>query len=346
MFLLPFLLFGARMNDERLYRLALYCAVLNLAAFGLAAVEFQVGIEAFFPKSVVTDIMFRSNDVALDVHTGRGAYRIPSSFTSAHAYGGTMVATLPFLVGGWMRAGGRARHRPVLAAAILATSLGVFLSAARSHTAILVMLALVVAASGRVRHLARAGWVMLLAAVAYLVSTDVRLQRVTTLFDRDFLAERVGGSANALFFDYAVQYPLGNGLGGGGTSMPYFLQSRVQNSVLMENEYARIMLEQGVPGLLLWIAFVVWVLTRRPRLDGTGWAIGRRMAWYVVASSFLMGVIGTGMLTSIPQTCLLLLSAGWITVRPAAPRHAGYAYSYADAYSDAPADAGELVGAR
>lgn len=311
-FFLPFLLFGSRLTNERAYELALWCAVLNIAAFALAATEFQLGIEPFFPRSTVTEVMYRSNDVA-----GYTAYRIPSSFSNAHAYAGTMVATLPLLVGGWVRAGGRTRHRQLLTVAILLSALGVFMSAVRSHTLVLILLAVVVTAAGGVRVLARAGWAVLLVGVAWLVSTDVRLQRITTAFDADYFAKRVGGSVNSGFFDLVLQYPLGNGLGGGGTSIPYFLQSRLENVVLMENEYARIMLEQGVPGLLLWIAFVAWVLTRRSRGGTDGWVLGRRLAWWVAASSFAMGLIGTGLLTAIPQTCLFLLGTGWVAVRMA-----------------------------
>ena len=74
--------------------LAVGIAVLNLCAAALAGLEFVVGIERFFPRNVTTDGIYNSNDVA-----GFTAYRIPSSFSSAHAYAGTMVHTLPLLIG-------------------------------------------------------------------------------------------------------------------------------------------------------------------------------------------------------------------------------------------------------
>jgi len=46
------------------------------------------------------------------------------------------------------------------------------------------------------------------------------------------------------------------------------------------------------------------------------WSFGRRLAWFTAGSYFATGLIGIGLLTSIPQTCLLLLTTGWI----AAPR--------------------------
>src|SRR6185436_19753513 len=81
------------------------------------------------------------------------------------------------------------------------------------------------------------------------------------------------------------------------------------------NEYARIMLEQGLVGLFLWIAFIVWLFTRRGAGPADPWFIGRRLAWATCAAYFATGLIGTGLLTSVPQTCLLLLNAGWIAAR-------------------------------
>jgi hypothetical protein len=114
------------------------------------------------------------------------------------------------------------------------------------------------------------------------------------------------------FFEVAAKYPFGNGLGGGGTSIPYFLRQRITNPVLMENEYARIMLEQGIMGLLMWIAFIFWLLSRRDRDRSDSWYIGRRLAWISCGTFFLTAVMGTGLLTSIPLTSLFLLLAGWI----------------------------------
>lgn len=91
-FLVPFLLLGARLTDERAHRLALWCAVLNIVVFLVAAAEYQLGIQPFFPKNAVTAIIYASNDAT---GLGYGVHRIPATFSSAHAYGGTMVATPP-----------------------------------------------------------------------------------------------------------------------------------------------------------------------------------------------------------------------------------------------------------
>ena len=64
----------------------------------------------------------------------------------------------------------------------------------------------------------------------------------------------------------------------------------------MENEYARLCLEEGIPGVLLWVAFVLWLLIdprlcKRPN-DGGG-RMGRLCAAWGQAA------VGTGLLASV-----------------------------------------------
>ena len=75
-FLLPFLLLGARLKGSEMYTLALWVAVFNLAAGALAVVQFFVGIEPFFPVSPVTDLLYRTTQDLADYT----ALRIPSFF--------------------------------------------------------------------------------------------------------------------------------------------------------------------------------------------------------------------------------------------------------------------------
>ena len=75
------------------------------------------------------------------------------------------------------------------------------------------------------------------------------------------------------------------------------------------------MLEQGIPGLCLWVAFILWAFTRKTARVADSWALGRRLAWVACVAYFVTGLIGIGLLTSVPQTCLLLLFTGWIAVR-------------------------------
>lgn len=113
-FFLPMILLGARLTRERLYPLALGVAALNVPAFILAIAEYTLGIESFFPRNVLTELIYSSNDVG-----SLGAYRIPSSFPNAHAYAGTMVMTLPLLLGAWVQHHRRRSHQVLLMAGII-----------------------------------------------------------------------------------------------------------------------------------------------------------------------------------------------------------------------------------
>jgi hypothetical protein len=109
------------------------------------------------------------------------------------------------------------------------------------------------------------------------------------------------------------QHPLGRGLADGGTSVPYFLREGRDSGTVIENEYARIALEQGLPGLVIWILFIVWVLTRRPGRVKDTWLLSRRLVWVTCASMFASGMLGMGMLAAVPQTVLMLILIGWTT---------------------------------
>ena len=309
-FLLPFLLLGARLKGSEMYTLALWVAVLNLAAGALAVVQFFVGVEPFFPVSPVTAILYRSNDLA-----DYTAFRIPSSFTNAHVYAGTMVISLPLLAGAWVQKHTARWPSLLLLAAITMSMVAVFMAASRSHALVLFAVTLATLFSGGLRS-RRFGWIVAVAAVAWVVSGDERLQRFRTLEDTEFVTQRIALSVNMGFFELAREFPLGNGLGGGGTSIPYFLQGRLRRPVRMESEYARIVLEQGLPGLALWIAFIIWVFTRRPVPRSDPWFLGRRLARVATGAYFCSGLIGIGLLTAIPHTGLFLLLTGWIAVPP------------------------------
>ncbi|MGE5815311.1 MAG: O-antigen ligase family protein [Acidobacteriota bacterium] len=321
-FMLPCLLIGARLRRAEVLKLAQWLAILNIGAGAFAAVQYVVGIELFFPRNAVTDLIYRSGDIA-----GFTAYRIPSSFANAHAFAGTMVGSLPMLIGAWMQPLDQ-RRRILLSVAIAITVLSVFATGARIPVVLLFALGLVLVFSSQVKLVHKVRWMILAVVVAYVVSGEERLQRFLTLRDSAYVTERIAGSVNLGFLDVATQYPLGNGLGGGGTSIPYFLQDRVRNVVAIENEYARILLEQGIPGLLIWLGFLAWVFTRSTNRLGQPWFLSRRLGWTWCAGAFATGVLGTGLLTSIPATALLLLTLGWIAVPESAEdlhAPAGYA---------------------
>lgn len=312
-FMLPCLLLGARLSRDEMYSLAGWLAVLNIAAAGVAGAQFVLGIEPFFPRNPVTEIIYRSGDIA-----GFTAHRIPSSFTSAHAYAGTMVTSLPILVGAWMQPTPARWVHWMFGASITVSVLAVFTTGARLPVVLLLVVAAVALASGRVHIGYKLRWLFVAALVAWAVSGQERLQRFLTLQDTEYVTERIAGSVDLDFLELARTYPLGNGLGGGGTSIPYFLQSRVRNSVAMENEYARIVLEQGIPGLCAWVLFLAWVFTRNQPAYPT-WSLSRRLMRVGGAAAFASGMLGVGLLTSIPSTALLLLSAGWIAVAERIP---------------------------
>ncbi len=308
-FFLPIILLGGLITDEDLHILALCVAGLNLVVFGFGAAEYFRGIEAFYPHNAVTTVIY----IQRDVLAGRIAtYRIPATFPSPAAYGAAMVMSMPLLVGAWLQANRSPWRRNFLLAAIFASAMGVFLSASRSQAAIMFLLGAVLVLSGRLPVRRSLAWLVIIAGIVWLVGSSGRLQRFTQLQDTSLVGTRVSVSANVSFLEMAERYPLGNGLGGGGTSIPYFLKDRLHNPVVMENEYARLTLEEGVPGLLLWIGFIVWVLTRPAARTSDTWFVTRRLGWFLCLAYFGTAFIGLGLLNAVPNAAMLLMYAGWV----------------------------------
>lgn len=307
-YFIPLLLLGARLKGKDLTELSVGLAVLDLMAVAFAGAEYFLGVARFFPVSPVTEIIYSSADA------GGGFLRIPSTFTSAHAFGGTMVATIPYLVGLWAQSG-KGIQRLLALVTIPAALLGVLMSSTRSNFLIGCAIVLAVIFTTRMSANRRIFFVLIVAAVTAAALTNVRFQRFKSLSDTDSVTERIAGSVNRSFFEILLEYPMGNGLGGGGTSLPYFLAGEVRNPIGMEDEYARILCEQGVIGLLIWLSFLVWFFIKfRSALSKGPWATSRRIVWCLTAISFGTAWIGTGLLTSIPGTVLLLLGMGWVLV--------------------------------
>ena len=78
---------------------------------------------------------------------------------------------------------------------------------------------------------------------------------------------------------------------------------------------ARIMLEQGIFGLLLWAAFLIWLFMQPASDAHDSWREGRRLARWACMLVFGTGLIGVGTFVTVPQTCLLLICAGWLAAR-------------------------------
>jgi hypothetical protein len=304
-YFVPFALLGARAVERDLDQLARTIAALNLVAFGFAVAEYVLGVQAFFPINAVTEIIYASGDV------GDSQLRIPSTFTSAHAYAGTMVATLPFLIARWQTAGISRAEKTFFAAALVASSLGVFMAAVRLPVVILVIELAVLVLSRRLPLRVFVSLAVLGSVVGYIVADHERLQRFTTLGDSELVTSRVSSSVNASLVDLLVDYPLGGGLGSAaGTSVPYFLQDLVGTQIGLENEYARLAMDLSPVGLVIWVGFIVWSLARpQPQLS-RDWLLGANIMRAFVLVSWATAFIGTGMLTSIPVTALLLLQMG------------------------------------
>jgi hypothetical protein len=319
-FFVPFILVGAMLDGDDMRKMAANFAVLAIIELLFAFAEVEFGLPRFYPMNEVDQIIYNSMDVAMGSSNG---YRIPATFIQAAAYGGNMATGIPLLLGAMIQEPRGGTRRKLMLIALGASALGVFLSASRSQATMLFVLGLAATFSGRIRNFPWFGWVALLAVVGTLVAVSPRMQRFVTIDNTTYLKARVSSSVNSNFLELAVEYPLGNGLGGGGTSIPYFLLSELHNPVVIENEYARIMLEQGLPGLALWLAFIFWILTRPLPRRSDPWYLGKWLARVAVAYCFMVAPTGLGTLTSIPGTALILVFAGWIAtpnVTPAGSR--------------------------
>ena len=303
---LPLMLLGAAATDEDWRKLALWAAFVALGSALVMVGEYYWGVEPFFPVNDASKIIYLSQDVG-----EAGQYRLPSVFSSAHAYGGTMVALLPLLIvlvelGGWKRRLGMA----ALAAAVL----GIFACGARSP--VLWLGFFIVAISARMIKRPALALAVLLAGlvVGIVVPRESRFQRFETLSETADVQSRVSGSVNLNFLDLVTEYPLGRGLGSAlGTSIPYFLAAEAKPQIGMENEYVRIAIEQGILGVLLWMSFITWVLLRSPgRLQRLG-GVADIGIWASCAFSWAQGFIGTGLMASVPGTMILMIYMGFLS---------------------------------
>ncbi len=312
-FFLPLILLGARLTEGDLQEIGSWLIWLNLMALAFGLAEYLLGIKAFFPENAKTFTIYASSDVGEERF-----HRIPSCFSVAHAYGGTMVMSIPFLFGAWVQPCLGHLKKLLCVAGLLAALFGVMLSATRINFIAMVIAMLVANTTVRIRPAQRVAFVLVLVVVGVVVAENSRLQRFTTLKQTDYVRSRVKESVNEGFWDLLRKYPMGNGLAGGGTSIPYFLQHLAKNNTPMENEFARILMEQGVVGLALMICFVIWVVTRGSPVappmqqQSTSWGGGRRVARACALSLLATGMIGIGLFVSIPQSVLLFLCIGWV----------------------------------
>lgn len=300
-FFLPMLLVGARITVSDIAIWSKSVVWLNLVAFGVAVAEYQLGVTEFFPLNDVTRIIYLSHDVAGDYH------RIPSIFMSAHAYGGAMTMTLVLVASRATEE--RGVRRLIAWIALLATAAGPFLCGSRLPVVQLGLVLVLLLSLGRLDRRALIPMLVAGIVVGFYVGEDERLQRIATLAEGDVIEHRVQISVNERFLDIVVDYPLGAGLASAaGTSIPFFLSHLSETPIGIENEYSRLALELGVPGLLLWLVFLAWASwLRRPE---PGKPLVYHGMWAVFLVVWASSFIGTGTLTAIPATMFLMLYMG------------------------------------
>jgi hypothetical protein len=200
----------------------------------------------------------------------------------------------------------------MLTLATLGTSLlGVFICAARSPVVQLLAIVGLLLLVSRLSAKLLASLAVLAVGVGLVVSTTPRFQRFLTLDDTRYVTERVSMSVDTSLLDVIVNYPLGNGLGSAaGTSIPFFLLDLAKPQYGLENEFARVAMEQGLIGLVLWLAFLAWLLSRLPPYRRKEQVVANRLAWATVVVLWMTAFIGTGLLASVPGSALLLLWMG------------------------------------
>jgi hypothetical protein len=305
MFWLPGILVGAMLDRPGRTILSYTLAILNIIAFSFALGEYFLGVEVFIPENDVTLIVFNSSDIA------GNHKRIPSTFTNAHAYAMAMLATLPWILGEIVDRKKYYGSEMILVGGLITGIMGIFVAGPRLPVAILGTLFFLCLLTGRVNI----GFIIVLAIVGtivgYFVAQNERMQRFTELQNIDAIVSRITGY-EVSFLDVLLDHPMGNGMGAGGTSLPGFAQALLERGVILENEYARILLEQGLPGLLLWVGFIIWFI-RRPvhRLDP--YKMSKFLIWFLTLISFSTAIIGTGLMTSIPTTLLFFVGIGYLS---------------------------------
>jgi hypothetical protein len=322
--MVPCLILGARIERADLDRLAPTIALLNCFALVIAGIEYKYGVDSVMPLNRATELIYASHDIMAG---GETFNRIPGCFVHAAGYGTAMTLSIPFILHGL---DGTRRVRIICMAGLAAGALGTFLCGQRTPVIILALASIFVALSMRARFGTLVGFLVVAAGIYYVVSHNERLQRFETLADTDYVQARVGNSVNTSFFDVLGKYPFGSGLAiAAGTSIPFFMQQLATGHIIgIENEYGRILCEQGVIGLLLWLGAIGWICTSTnapPTMLPSGRAFGTALIFLY----WLASLTGNGFLSAIPTTAMFFFLCGLRAASPAreatklALRHVG-----------------------
>jgi hypothetical protein len=304
---LPVLLVATRLTATDLAAVARGLAVLNLVALVGGLYLYLYGVEALYPRNAVTEIIYKSKDVV-----GSQYYRIPSTFLSAHSYGGTMLFTLPILLDRVAGVGVRLADRGLAATGVVAAAGGLLMCAARSPLAVFAVAWAVAWVLNRFSLTLGLGGAVLVGGVMLAASSNERFQRASSLGDTGLVASRLAVSANASFLDLLLDYPGGAGMGSSvGTSIPYFLRDVAPEAIGLENEFSRILVDQGWIGLGGWLAFVGWLFARPPATHPPApWRLGVVFMYALALATWMTAFTGTGTLSAIPASVLLLTQMG------------------------------------
>ena len=304
---LPVLLLATRLSAADLTTLARGLAVLNLVALGFGLYIYFNGIYGLYPRNAITEIIYRSAWQGETWH-----YRVPSSFLSAHAYGGTMLLSLPLVANQAFSRRVILPDRFLAFTGVAAALAGILMCAARSPVVIFALAALVLWICSRFKPAIGLGVAGLVLVGLVAASRSERLRQVTTLEDTEFVSQRIRGSANEQFIELLSKYPFGAGMGSAaGTSIPYFLADRAPKPIGLENEYSRILVDQGVIGLFGWAALLFWLLRRPPRTrPNSPWRLGVLAMYSLMVAIWGTAFIGSGLLSSVPGSVLLLTQMG------------------------------------
>jgi hypothetical protein len=303
---LPVLLVATRLRAHDLTVLTRGLAVLNLVTLAAGVYLYRYGVEALYPMNAVTYIIYKSNDIA-----GFKYHRIPSTFLSAHAYGGTMVLTLPFLVDRLAGVGVRPLDRYLAMSGVIAAAGGLLMCGARSPVVLFLVTLLVAWPLSRFSLKVLAVMAVLIGGSLFVASGNERFQRASSVIDSEAVAGRVAMSANASFLQLLADYPMGAGMGSSvGTSIPYFLTDVAPEQIGLENEYCRILVDQGWIGLGGWLAFVGFLFIPPPRPWRRPWQLGVLLMYALCLATWLTAFIGTGLLAAVPCAVLLLTQMG------------------------------------
>jgi hypothetical protein len=307
-FWIPMILAGCLLEGKDKTILAYSLACMNVVAFGFALAEFFIGVDAFVPDNEVTQIVHLSADMV------GGAKRIPSTFANAHSYALFMVATIPWIlgeiVGQWRLSFSKMTGMTILLPGFVCALLGIFIAGPRQPVVCLGLVIALAVMTGRINTgLILIGLVGGL-VVAYFVAQEERMQRFTQLQDFEMVQKRIGMSVNMSFLEVLLDYPMGNGIGAGGTSLPGFAQGLVERSIVLENEYSRILLEQGLPGFFIFLAFLFWFILNKVAKDDPEY-MTKSLIWIHSIVTISTAFIGLGMMSTIPASATLMLGIGY-----------------------------------